>query len=111
EFPRFLRDQIELLMDPDMAADIAAMRTELNAQVFGGLTLAGGTLEGYPVTVSTGVPAGMIVALIPSEIHAIADSGIQLAISRDATVDGVSLFENALIGVRAIRSVNWALRR
>src|SRR5690606_22456743 len=111
EFSRELRGDIELLMDPDLAADIAGIRTDLGERVFPSISASGGTLEGYPVTVSTGVPAGTLIALIPQEIYAIADSGVELAVSRDATIDGTSLFEHALIGVRAIRSVNWALRR
>ena len=111
QFPRELQGRIELLMGPDMAADIAAIRTELNVQVFPGMSVNGGTLEGFPVTTSTGVPKGTMIALIPQEVYAIADSGVEIAVSRDATIDGTSLFEQALIGVRAIRSVNWALRR
>lgn len=111
QFDRELQGRIELLMGPDMAADIAGIRTALNVQVFPGMSVSGGTLEGYPVTVTTGVPVGTLIALIPQEVYAIADSGVEIAVSRDATIDGTSLFENALIGVRAIRSVNWAKRR
>ena len=111
EFSRELQGRIELVMGPDMAADIAGIRTALNVPVFPGISVNGGTLEGYPVTVTTGVPVGTMVALIPQEIYTISDAGVEIAVSRDATIDGTSLFENALIGVRAIRSVNWALRR
>src|SRR5690606_1939048 len=54
QFNRELQGRIELLMGPDMAADIAGIRTALNVQVFPGISVNGGTLEGYPVTVTTG---------------------------------------------------------
>lgn len=111
QFHRELQGRIELLMGPEMAADIAGIRTELNVQVFPGMSVNGGTLEGFPVHTTTGVPVGTIIALIPQEIYTISDSSVEIAVSREATIDTTSLFENALIGVRAMRSVNWAKRR
>lgn len=109
--PRTLRNRAELLMGPELALDIATFRTDLNERAFPGMTLNGGTLEGLPVRVSSGVPAGVLIALIPDEIYAIHDVAVELAISRDASIDGTSLFEHALVGFRGLRSVNWDRRR
>lgn len=111
QFHRELQGRIELLMGPEMAADIASIRTALNVQVFPGISVSGGTLEGFPVHVTTGVPVGTLIAIIPQEVYTIADMSVEIAVSREATIDGTSLFENALIGVRAMRSVNWDKRR
>lgn len=110
-FPRELQGMIELLMGPELAADIASMRTTLNVRVFDGMTAKGGVLEGYPVTVTTGVAAGRVIALIPSEIYSIADAGVEVAVSMDATIDGTSLFQADMVGFRAIRPINWDKRR
>ncbi len=111
QFSRELQGRIELVMGPEMAADIAGIRTALNVQVFPGISIMGGVLEGFPVHVTTGVPVGTLIAIIPQEVFTIADTAVEIAMSREATIDGTSLFENGLIGIRAFRSVNWSKRR
>jgi HK97 family phage major capsid protein len=111
QFPRDLRHLVELVMGPELALDIATMRSTLNVPVFPQMTATGGTLEGLKVYVTSGVPAGRLIALVSSEIYRVHDTPVEIAISRDATIDGTNLFENALIGVRGLRSVNWAARR
>src|SRR5690606_2369450 len=72
----------------------------------------GGTLHGYRVLVTSGVPADRIIALVPQEVYRIHDiGGVELAVARAATIAGTNLVENGLIGIRALRSVNWARRR
>lgn len=110
-FPRELQTSIELVMGPELAGDIAGMRTALNVRVFDGMTAKGGVLETYPVTVTTGVPAGRLIAMVPDEIYAIADAGVEVAVSREATIDGTSLFQADMVGIRAIRPINWSKRR
>lgn len=109
-FDNRLQGKIELLMPPDLARDIASIRSTLDVAVFPGIGLTGGVLEGLPVRTSSAVPSGVIIAVIPSEFFRIAQPP-QIDISKEATVAGTSLWEAGLIGFRAIRSVNWTARR
>ena len=118
-----------LIMSSDAAIALASMYTLAN-QEFPGMTINGGTLMGIPVIVSDYVPndatAGSVVALVQASDIYVADAGdVDISISREATLhmsdapstdlNGqspvVNLWQNNMVGFRAERTINWALRR
>lgn len=85
-----------------------------------GLTISGNTLLGIPVVAGSTAPAGQVTLIDGASIAVAYDEGIDL----DLTVEGdceckdsdlsssgttmVSLYQNALVGIKASRAVTWA---
>lgn len=115
-------DQIVILTTPTLAVAASLMRTTLDAPAFPGMTPSGGNLLGFPVYVSSLVPAGHVEFFIPSEVLLADDGQANVDVSNQATIimdDGgspsatnsVSLWQENKIAVRAERFVNWLKRR
>lgn len=102
---------VQLVMNPLLAFHVGLLRSELGSRAFPGIGINGGELEGVPVVVSNAIQMGTIIAIVPSEIFTIGDRGVEIAISRDATVDGSSAFQDYFLAFRAVRPVSWAFRR
>lgn len=104
-----MAQSLVILAHPGTAAQIA-------------LTLSGaGAALGLPVLISTAVAAGSIVVLDQSELL-LADEGIELALSNQATIQSdsapsdppastIGLWQNNLEAIRAERTINWVAAR
>src|SRR5690606_6752613 len=73
QFPRELRGMVEFVTSPEIALSLATMTNELGSLAFPTMTATGGTVHGYRVLVTSGVPAQTIIALVSSEIFRIHD--------------------------------------
>ena len=120
---------IHLIMTPSMAKAIALLVNSLGQTEFPGLTSSGGTLLGDPVWTGDNVTAGNIIALKPSDIWRIGDSGVQVSMSREATIEMndapagasdtpvamashfVSMYQTESSAFKVTRQVNYAKRR
>lgn len=109
---------IVILMRPALARGISTLRNALGQFEFTGLSMAGGTLNGFPVIVSNSVPAGTIVILKADEVFLSDDGQVTLDASNQATLDmngGSSptfgLWQRNCVGIRAERWVTWSKRR
>jgi HK97 family phage major capsid protein len=117
------------VMDPALGKALQLMRNALGQQEFPGITAAGGTLEGDQVVTGENVEAGNMILLKPSDIWKIGDGGVQVAMSRDATIEMdsapqgdsqaptessaslVSMFQTESTVIKIVRSMNFAKRR
>jgi len=111
-------ESVVILMTPALARGISTLRNALGQLEFPGLSMAGGTLMGFPVIVSSSVPSGTIVIVAANEIFVADDGRVDLDASNQATLDmsggaspTVSLWQRNLVGIRAERFVTWKKRR
>lgn len=109
---------VHLIMPPALARGISSLRNALGQFEFGGVSMAGGTLNGYPVVVSSSVPAGTIVIVKADDILMADDGQVRLDASNQATLDMAggasptfSLWQRNMIGIRAERWITWKKRR
>jgi HK97 family phage major capsid protein/HK97 family phage prohead protease len=122
-----------LVMTSTQAMRIAFMRNTLGQAEFQGLTPNGGTLEGIPVIVSENIVAtggspvdgGLIVAINAREILLADDGGVNVDMSREASLQMdtapdspatastvmVSLWQKNMVALKAERFITWAKRR
>lgn len=122
-----------LIMTATQAMKIALMRNTLGQREFEGLGRDGGSLEGIPVVVSenivsTGgspVDGGLIVAVNAREILLADDGGVNVDMSREASLQMettpdspatastvlVSLWQHNMIALKAERFITWKARR
>jgi Predicted phage phi-C31 gp36 major capsid-like protein len=119
------------IMSASTALALSLMVNPLGQAEFPGLTMNGGTFAGLPVIVSEYVPAdsggGMVVLANASDIYFADEGGVQVDVSREASlqmldnptnasVDGtatsmVSMWQTNSVAFRAERILNWAKRR
>lgn len=126
-------DSLVLVMTRKQAGRLSLMRNALGQQEFPGITRAGGTLEGIPVITSnnivssTGSPAdgGLIVAINAGSILLADDGGIQIDVSREASLQMdsapdspatastvmTSLWQTNHVAFRAERYIRWVKAR
>jgi HK97 family phage major capsid protein len=111
-------ESVVIIMTPALARGISTLRNALGQFEFTGLTMNGGTLMGFPVVVSSSVPAGTIVIVAAGEILVADDGRVDLDASNEATLDmagggtpNFSLWQRNCIGIRAERFVTWIKRR
>jgi DNA-binding transcriptional regulator YdaS (Cro superfamily) len=120
---------LTLVMNPARAKAISLMRNALGQREFPDLNANGGTLEGDPVVTGDNVNEAHVLLLKPSDIYKIGDGGVQVSISRDATIematDGtgdvlaptgqskqpVSMFQSESTAIKIVRAMNFAKRR
>ena len=120
---------LSFVMNPAMAKSIQLMTTTLGIPEFPGITQNGGTLLGDPVFTGDNVAAHHVILLKPSDIYKIGDLGLQVSISREATiemnsvptgaslvptaqsVDMVNMFQSDNTAIKIIRPINFAKRR
>lgn len=118
---------------PALAQKIAGFANLMGQKIYTGLTEEGGTLEGKPFVTSDNAVSGDLLLIKPSDIYKIGDDGLSIDISREATLEfasdptgsalangsvpvaqskqPVNLFQSGMVGIRLLRSVNWAKRR
>ncbi len=116
------------VMSASSAIRLSMMRTNQDNKAFPGLTVNGGEFYGLPVIVSnnvtgSGSPGDQFLILInQSEIMLSDDGGIELDVSQEASLEmndapsgGAtslqSLWQQGLIGLRAMRYIYWTKRR
>jgi len=117
------------IMAATTALALSLMQNPLGQAEFPGIGMNGGMLFGMPVIVSEYVPSdsnGSYVMLVnASDIYYADMGGVAIDISREASLQMddtptdpvtastvlVSLWQHNLVGFRAERTLNWALRR
>jgi HK97 family phage major capsid protein len=111
-------ENVYILMRPAVARGISALRNALGQFEFPGLMVNGGTLMGFPVIVSSSVPAATIVVVKADEILLADDGQVTLDASNQATLDMAggttptfNLWQRNCVGIRAERWVAWTKRR
>jgi len=118
-----------LVMHPAQAKAISLLVNSLGQTEFPGLGAMGGTLLGDPVVTGDNVAANDIVLLKPSDIYRIADGGVEVSISREATIEQstvpsgatdtpvaaaqymTNMFQSESTAIKVVRSINFAKRR
>jgi HK97 family phage major capsid protein len=112
-------ETIHVLMPPSVARAISSLRNALGQFEFPGYgSGAGWTLMGFPVIVSSSVPAATMILVKADEILMADDGRVDLDASNQATLDMAggssptfSLWQKNCIGIRAERGVSWKKRR
>lgn len=115
------------VMSPTLALAISLMQNPLGQPEFSGFNLAanGGTFMGLPVILSENISTGMMVLLIANEILLADDGGVNIDVSREASLQMdsaptnppvaatvmISLWQTNMVGLRAERFINWKRRR
>jgi HK97 family phage major capsid protein len=120
---------LQFVMNPALAKSVQLMRSTLGLVEFPGVTQNGGTLEGDPLVTGDNVGSGHLILLKPSDIYRIGDSGVEVSISRDASIEMstaptgaeltptaasqaiVSMFQSESTAIKVVRSINFAKRR
>jgi len=120
---------LTLVMHPSQAKAISLLVNALGQTEFPGLNATGGTLLSDPVVTGENVEAGNIILLKPSDIYKIGDSGVQVSISREASIEQNSIptgatdtpvgattiwnnmFQTESTAIKVVRSINFAKRR
>lgn len=118
---------------PALAQKVAGFTNLMGTAIFPGLSEQGGTMDGKPWLTSDNAVSGDLLLIKPSDVYRIGDDGLSIDISRDATLEfasdptgsalangsvpvaqskqPVNLFQAGMVGVRLLRSINWAKRR
>ena len=114
---------------PLLAKKISLLTNALGQSEFPGLNATGGTLEGDRVVTGDNVGATNLILLSPKDIFRIGDSGLQISVSRDATIEQdssptgdsvsptaasatmMSMFQTESTAVKVVRRINFAKRR
>jgi HK97 family phage major capsid protein len=121
-------DSAAWIMAPATASNLALKRNNDGAAAYPQMTAKGGMLLGLPVLTSnactaSGSPGERFIVLAEANEIALADDGESaLDVSGEAALQLddvpsagaqqiVSLWENGLVGVRAVRMMNWRRRR
>jgi HK97 family phage major capsid protein len=120
---------LHMVMNPTLAKSISLMVNALGQTEFPGLTADGGTLLGDPVHTGDNVNAAHLILLKPSDIWKIGDMGIEVSLSRDATIEQdtaptgrsdtpvaasaslVSMFQTESTAFKVVRPINYQKRR
>jgi HK97 family phage prohead protease len=113
-------------MGPLLALQISLMRNALGQNAFATMP---NTLEGRPVYSGHNVGSGDLILMSPADIWKIGDSGVQVSISREATIEQdnapqgatdtpvtmstkfTNMFQAESTAIKVVRSINWAKRR
>jgi HK97 family phage major capsid protein len=114
---------------PTLATSLGLMRNALGMPEFQGIDTNGGTFQGRPVLTGDNVGSGDFILLKPSEIWRIADQGVQVSVSQEATIEQssapvgetdtpvamteymTSMFQEESTAFKVVRSVNFLKRR
>lgn len=116
------------IMGSTTALALSMMTNPLGQPEFPGISMTGGTFAGLPVIVSDYIPAGTVVLANASDIYLADEGGIQVDISREASLEMadnpahnsdtptgatslVSMFQTNSVAFRVERFINWARRR
>lgn len=113
-------------MSPLLALQISLMRNALGQNAFATMP---NTLEGRPVYSGHNVGTGDLILMSAGDIWKIGDGGVQVSISREATIEQndtpagatdtpvtmavkfTNMFQEESTAIKVVRSINWAKRR
>lgn len=117
------------VMTPSMAKALALLVNALGQTEFPGLNANGGTLLGDTVYTGDNVTPGDWILLKPSDIWKIGDTGLEVSMSDQATIEQndapqgagdtptaasatlMSLWQTEQVGFKVVRRINYKLRR
>lgn len=117
------------VMNKSLGKGIQLMVNALGQREFAEINQDGGRLEGDPTVTGDNVNAAHLILLKPSDIYKIGDQGVQVSISREATIEQatdpaaasdtpvaqanypVSMFQTESTAIKVVRSINFAKRR
>lgn len=117
------------VMNPSLAKSLSLITNALGQKEFPELKATGGTLEGDPVATGDNVGGDDLILLKPSDIWKIGDGGVEVSMSRDATIEQdtapqgasdtpvaasanmVNMFQTESTAIKVVRSMNFAKRR
>jgi HK97 family phage major capsid protein len=120
---------LAFVCNPSLAKSISLMRNALGQREFPDLNAMGGTLEGDPVMSGDNINGSHLILLKPSDIWRIGETGVEVSLSRDATIEmdsapvgdgsvptagtasAVSMFQTEQIAFKVVRPINFAKRR
>jgi hypothetical protein len=118
-----------LVMHPNLAVSIGLIANALGQDAFPDIGPDGGTLRRIPVVTGHNVGATHIIMIKPSEIWKIGDSGVEISLSREATIEQdtapagasdtptaasatlMSMFGTESTAFKVVRSINYQKRR
>ena len=116
---RTIANQIAHLLNPE------TMRPAFEGKV----TMNGGNLNGLTYKAGDNVLASNLLLIKGGDIYKIADSGVEVSLSTDATIEAdtaptgegqgptaqsasmVSMFQTEGVAIKAVRDINWGMRR
>lgn len=120
---------LQFVMNTALAKAIQLLVNALGQTEFPGINANGGTLLGDPVVTGDNVNANHLILLKPSDIYKIGDTGVEVSISREATIEQdtapqgesdtpvamsanpVNMFQTESTAIKVVRSINFAKRR
>jgi len=120
---------LSFVASTSLAKSIQLMRNALGQREFEGVTQMGGTLEGDPLVTGDNVSASHLILLKPSDIYRIGAMGIEVSMSRDATIEqntiptgatdtpvgmstaATNMFQTESTAIKIVQSINFAKRR
>jgi hypothetical protein len=118
-----------IVTHPNTAVSIGLIANALGQDAFPNIGPDGGTLRGVPVVTGHNVGATHMIMLKPSEIWKIGDSGVEITLSREATIEQdsapqgasdtptaasatlMSMFGTESTAFKVVRAVNYQKRR
>jgi HK97 family phage major capsid protein len=118
-----------LVMYSGLAKKVSLIVNALGQTEFGTLNAAGGTLLGDNVVTGDNVTAGHLILLKPSDIYKIGDMGVEVSISKEATIEQdsapqgasdtpvaasatlMSMFQTESTAIKIVHPINFAKRR
>lgn len=118
-----------LVMHPGLADSLSLMANALGQQAFPGITAAGGTLLGKRVITGHNVGSTTVILLDPRNIWRIGDTGIEVSVSDQATLEQdsapqgasdtptaasatlMSMFGTDSVAFKVVRPVSYQKRR
>lgn len=103
---------VTFIMSEVQASEMSMIRDPMGNAYFAGMEAGFNqkTLMGIPV-LETQNAGTKLVLVKTSEILLADEGGLDIQYSNEATVDGVSLWENNLMAIRVERHLTWAKRR
>ena len=117
------------IMTPGRAKATGLLMNALGQKEFSSLGADGGTLEGDTVITGDNVATAMVILLDPSQIWRIGDTGVEVSVSRDATIEQADnpagssqpptaatgklthMFQQESTALKIVRSTNYQKRR
>jgi hypothetical protein len=124
------RGELKLVSNKIVANQIAHLLSPLTAEpAFKQVTKDGGTINGTQYLTGENVIAANLLLIKPSDIYKVKDSGVEVSLSTDATIEAdtvptgegsgptaqsasmVSMFQTEMVAIKAVRDITWAMRR
>lgn len=124
------RGELKLVSNKIVANQLAHLLNPMTfAQAFPTVSKDGGTINGTKYLAGENVIAGNLLLVKPSDIYKVRDTGVEVSLSTDATIEAdtaptgegvtptaqsasmVSMFQTEMVAIKAVRDITWAMRR